>query len=642
MQHFSPGAHQMAADTHPTQTMHDAFAHVRENGTASQLQDIRKATSLFTLHGIEGPMLASFPAAVTAFEKACPKFLKTKAPLLRLIDGAGISEDTYKQNWRAAKRLIETVTGQAAQRAERKSRNDCYSDLLARIQALIDVGIVPHQAISGLASLIDALRKSHVTLQEFQTTHLVGLQENSSAAAWKKIKSGLVVLDGLRAHHSMLPFLPAHLLAPSIKARVPYHELPAHLKSEAKAWIDRASREQTDPEFADVAKPLSKKDRAVYAAAFRCLGTTMSLQGVDLSVEPTLIALCQEKRLKAAITSWRFDDDRTARTHFSYANKIALALERNGHASEGAYIRRLIKDYTYFQEGRNASKTMGRSVKKWCMNLLGCPKKTALFQTQHLYYYALGLQALKDAREANIDLRSVANPRTMKALPKQQRSRAKEMLRRARLFGVMAAYAAIELEGAPYRRSNVLSLRHQGPRKTFFDQMSGKNPKATIKFPNEELKNGKFLSARGEELEAIEIQNRTGEDCGVEILRWYRDEIRTLFPEGSNTNCLFPPITRAATSESGLSIGTFNNWLSEASAEIGLPMTSHNFRHGYCSIEINSGGRSMMDLAKIMGDQESTVRRFYAWINVRQSNADLQDDVARRRAEIIREKRAAG
>ena len=50
----------------------------------------------------------------------------------------------------------------------------------------------------------------------------------------------------------------------------------------------------------------------------------------------------------------------------------------------------------------------------------------------------------------------------------------------------------------------------------------------------------------------------------------------------------------------------------------------------------------MMDLAKILGDQESTVRRYYAWINVRQSNADLQDDVARRRAVIIREKRAAG
>ena len=630
----------MTADTHSTKTMDDAFAHVREKGTASQLQDIRKATSLFTLHGIEGPKLASFPADVAAFEKACPKFAKTRTSLLRLIEGAGISGETYKQNWRAAKRLIETVTGEAEQRIERKSRNDCYSDLLKKVQTLIDVGLVSHKTVVGLAALIDALRKSDVTLREFRSTHLVGLQENSTAVEWQKMKKGIVVLDSLRAHRLMLDMLPPYPLAPNIKARVPHHTLPPHLEAELDTWISQASREQTDPEFSDMGQPLSEEDRAVYRAAFRLLCTDLSNQGVELRSQATLLSLCTPPNMKAIIPSWRFDDNRTARTHFSYANKIALALERNGAASEAKYIRRLIESDAYLQEGKNASKTMARGVKKWCMSLLGCPKKTALFQTQHLHYYALGLEALQEARTADIDLQSVSASSTMMKLPRKERRLAKKLLRRTRLFGLMAAYAAIELEGAPYRRSNVLTLRHQGPRKTFFDHMSDKPQKAIIKFPNEELKNGKFLTERGEELEAVEILNRTNEDCGIEILRWYRDTIRPLFPEAANTHCLFPPIEEAKTNESGFCPATLSLWMAEASAAIGLPLTSHNFRHGYCSIEINSGNRSMIDLAKILGDQEATVRRYYAWINVQQSNADLQNDVARRRAAIIRQKKA--
>jgi hypothetical protein len=224
----------------------------------------------------------------------------------------------------------------------------------------------------------------------------------------------------------------------------------------------------------------------------------------------------------------------------------------------------------------------------------------------------------------------------MAALSEFDRGRAKTLLRRARMFGLLAAYSTIALEGAPYRRANILSIRHTGPKKTIFLHLGGRDPHACIKFPNEELKNGRRLTERGEELEAVTIRKRAEGDFGPEILSFYRDKIRPLFPEAEKTHCLFPPIEHVGTPETGFQAGTFDIWLAEGSAEIGIPLSSHNFRHGFCSIDINEGRRSMEDLARIMGDTVATIQRFYSWIDGKRSVQAVQQDTARRRAEIVR------
>ena len=49
--------------------------------------------------------------------------------------------------------------------------------------------------------------------------------------------------------------------------------------------------------------------------------------------------------------------------------------------------------------------------------------------------------------------------------------------------------------------------------------------------------------------------------------------------------------------------------------------------------------RSMEDLAKIIGDTTTTVQNYYAWINKKQSVLNVQQDTARRRAEIMKAQR---
>ena len=130
------------------------------------------------------------------------------------------------------------------------------------------------------------------------------------------------------------------------------------------------------------------------------------------------------------------------------------------------------------------------------------------------------------------------------------------------------------------------------------------------------------------------------DDQGPEILKFYLKEIRPLFPEAEKTHCLFPPIDHAHTTETGFVFGTFDIWLAEGSAEIGLPLCSHNFRHGYCTIAINQGDVSIEDLAKIMGDQVATLRKNYAWINGAASVVAVQKNTSRRRAENAKRRQA--
>lgn len=268
------------------------------------------------------------------------------------------------------------------------------------------------------------------------------------------------------------------------------------------------------------------------------------------------------------------------------------------------------------------------------------PQKTALFDSQHYDYFRLALEALATARTEGFELRSLSYPAQMASLPDVERARAKHLLRRARMFGVLAAYAAIALEGAPYRRQNILRIRHTGPKKTMHLHLTGSSPHAIVKFPNEELKNGKQLTERREELEPVTIRKIYKDDQGPEILKFYLKEIRPLFPEAEKTHCLFPPIDHAHTTEAGFVFGTFDIWLAEGSAEIGLPLCSHNFRHGYCTIAINQGDVSIEDLAKIMGDQVATLRKNYAWINGAASVVAVQKNTSRRRAENAKRRQA--
>lgn len=627
----------MTEETSKTPTMQDAVAHVESHGSNSQQQDIRKARSAFAIHGFEGPDFDHFPAVLTEYEKAVPRLHGSMPALQALIHTAGITEGTYKQQQRAGRRLIEAVTGAQSAKIERKSRDDDWAELLRQVDVLLSAGFYPKQNRIALTALVDWCRAKEVAPQTLTSDLVQQWLSAAHTAQRKKLRNGLKALDALRSTDRLRPQLPPYPVTPAAKPASRLASLPDPLQHAINDWVDVAAREQVeDPRYAHLAGTLSAPTRAKYSAATSLYVQTLLQQKPELATETCLSRLVSESHVEMVFAEWAKSDTYAARTLSGYATDFSTLLQRNGHSDVGTYAIGLTKILPRLVEGRSAAKTMSPRVKKWCQTLLRDPKKTCLFQIQHLEYYSRALEALAAAKQQGLDLKALSNPGVLATLPDKNRSSAKAALRQVRMFGMMAAYAAIALEGAPFRRQNMLSLRHTGPNKTMHLHLSGRSPHVIIKFPNEELKNGKYLSERGEELEPITVEKRSTGDHAVEIIKFYLREVRPLFPEADKTHTFFPPIENAVASTDGFVKETFYIWLAEASAAIGLPMNSHNFRHGYCSIDINEGRRSMEDLAKILGDTVAVVQRNYTWINAKQSVLNVQKDTARRRAEILR------
>lgn len=627
----------MIHDTSVVPTMKHAIAYMEAHGTASQKQDIRKAKIAFALHNIEAADLDTFPADLAIFDQRVPKLTGTMPGLQKLIHAAEISDSTYKQAWRAARRLIEFLIGAKTERLERRAREDVWAELHRRVAASAAAGLVNRFTVKGLSALMDTCREHSLNPADLNSEIVDELLNTAGVHKRKTLRKGLKALDSLRDIPRLVDFLPSNPVTPKPKTTGRLTTLPPHLQISIVSWVDHAAREKiADARYEHLAEPLSESARYRYSAAVSLFVETLLNAGVDLPQGTHLANLFSPERVDLVFGEWTSTKTHAPRTLYHYTIDLAALLSRHGLADDAAYVAGLTSILGRLKEGRAAGNRMSPKAKRWCEALLRNPGRVALFDRQHLEYFRLLIEAVDAARAEGLDLRKVAHHEEMATLSDPERSRARHLLRRARMFGVLSAYAAIALEGAPFRRQNILGIRHAGPKKTVHLHLKGKNPHAIVKFPNEELKNGKWLTERGEELDPITIQRRYQGDYGPEILKFYLDEIRPLFPEADRTHCLFPPVLRAETTESGLITGTFDLWLAEGSAEIGLPLSSHNFRHGYCTIAINDGRVSMEDLAKIMGDTVATLRRHYAWINGAASVAAVQKDTARRRAEHAR------
>lgn len=614
----------MTSHRSTTRTLADAIAIVEATGAASQRQDVRKAQSLFRLHGLDGASLMTFPCDAVAFEAACPKYRSDNLPVIRLVAESGLRPDTYKQLWRAARRLIDA--GHVAPDAAKPvTEQDAWSELLHRMEQLQKVGLVSSKAHLAISPFVRAFRPTGRTPRDLGRDSVAQAISAATSSERRKLKQASRAFDSLRAVPALVDLLPEIELGCGPRQRA-VRLRPAHLDVEIDSWVESAAREQVDggPE----AEKNSAGSRGVYQAALRAY--------VDVAqhIEPAaarLKDLFTPSIVDQVVTAWIRAGQRDERTHYSYAVTLVATLGRMGHGEVADHLHNRIGKMSAFHAGRAKQMSMSPKVKRWCRALLADPQNAKKFLTQHVSYYQRAEAAFVAARQDGIDLQMAADPAQLATLSTARRRIAKRHLQTAQRFGLMAAYSAIAIEGAPLRRSNQLSLRWTGPRKTFHDHLRDKKaPRAIIRIPVEELKNKKALLERGEELEPIEIRRRSSASCAVEILRWYLEKIRPLFGGAIGSDCLFPPLAPARVITEGLCIGTFDKWIASCSSEIGFPLTSHNYRHGQCTLYLADGKGSIEDLARLLGDRPETIKRYYGWIDSARSHARVQDDIARR------------
>jgi integrase len=553
---------------------------------------------------------------------------------MRDLDGE-FGVDTYKQYQRAGRRLIDRFTGELNAAAERRARTDAWAVLIARLDDLAATGLIARGRVSTVKSLADIARRVGLLPKDLLPDQIDVLRAAiRHSSEWDKVLKALRFLDSVRVHALLGGHLPA---APFGQVETKWRRvfvIPPSVGDQIDVWVDRAAREQIeDARFAHLAAPRSEDYRARLTAALRNYCYTAEETGeVCLADTACLSELFKATVIDATVGHWIEISSKPGGLSLGsiadYCSDLLVLLSRNGFGEFASYLAGLCDVHRDIRAGRIQRKTMSQKNQAWCRALLADEKKIEIFDTQHFLYWEEAKQALAEARAANLDLKDLVASNRIEKLPKKTRSIAKGILRRVRMFGTCAAFAAIELEGAPFRKTNTLDLMRDGPKQTFFDHSDHPDPHFTIIIPNELLKNGDALTRRGEELPPIEIRDISPSDRGYAIMRWFIDEIRPLFPGSDTSAFLFPSCGGGS---ERLAERTFDTWLYLCSSAVKLPLTPHNFRHGYVSIQYAADRSSLGDLAIILGDTESTLRRYYRFIDRSRTAREIQDSVRSRR-----------
>jgi hypothetical protein len=615
--------------TAPVHTLAACISWGATHEISNRRTEAGRLKSLCEWRGVTMADLAQMAASVPLYlEKIAPKFDATDEDLVRDLEGK-YSFDTYQQYQRAGCRLIKHFTGEYDAAAERKARNDEWSPLISLLWDLASAGLVSKASIATVEQLADICRRINLGPRDLEPDRIPDLRAVIlHTTEWPKVLKALRFLDRSRIHPCLLVLLPDAPFGRIDDSWRRVFILPPKISEMVEAWASRASREKVaDERFEKYAEPLSAKTFSHRRTVLRNYVSTADEAGaVSLAEVCDLAELFEPAVIDATIEHWVETSSApgglTFRSISDYCDELLVILSRNGLADEADYLDGLRCAHRHIKAGRRESSIMAAKNQTWCQTLLASDEKVEVFETQHVLYWKTAKEALAEADAAGLNLRDLVTPKSLARLPKKKRVLAGKLIAKARKFGVCAAFAAIELEAAPFRKTNTLDLAWKGPTPTFFDHSSSADPHFTIIIPNELLKNGKSLTKRGEQLPPIEIRDKVPSDHGFKILRWYIDEIRPLFAGARHSSRLFPSCLAGS---GRLSDTAMDLWLFQCSTAIGLPLTPHNFRHGYVSIQYEADRSCLGDLAIIMAISESTLRRHYRFIDRIRTVREVQD-----------------
>lgn len=617
------------------------FGKAQENATIQQYAT--HLERMFRKRGYKDRHLDTLEGSLEVYFQVAPKYRKGNSDLNARILDWGITPTTYKQYQSDGRRMVETVTGELQKRLARRERQDGFARLQAIVPDLVSAGLLKASQARNLPRLIDLARARGLDMSAMTRDRVISLREDClSSDEWTRVKQGAAFLDYLRQFPTCLQLLPADEIGSLTGVLRIDTALPSFLDAEAQTWVRDATvvyhqEMLTEEARCATAKEYSESCKAVYIASLRTYMRAVqndcnltAVNGLTALFRPDLIEKTLTRLCKKSGTS----DGLAPRTLFSYALILKRTLAAQGLAEEASKVEQLMKALPVLIQGQSASKMMSPKVESWCRNLLNDPVAMELFESQHFSYAERALSALELADLEGIDLLAYSRSPDTQPISLDRSRLAAELLRQARMYGVCAAFAAIELEGAPFRKSNVISdLRLSGHPQTFFDHRDDKTrPRLEIHIPNELLKNGDAMTRRNQHLPRFVFDKDGLGAEGYRILSFYLACIRPLFGGAALSDHIFPALEPEARP---LVISTFDGWLMECSMQIGLPLLPHNFRHGVCTIEIFHDPTCYPELETQTGDTEVTLRQHYAFIDRERQTRTLQQKRYERRAQRV-------
>lgn len=508
-----------------------------------------------------------------------------------------------KKNLSAA---INGATGVIAEKASRGARIDGWHRLIERLRLLLPsladsepaldpYKIIAVQAFAGLArSLeIDACDVvGDVSQWLYRAAENAG-QRNACAEAIALMNAVRKLDDGELM--ACLPRMPIMFARP----KKPEHiEIPQMLDQEIEVWVHVATRgawSPTDETFEQgvAAKPYQSAVRKV-------VKTALAIHAIDSESLTIAFAFADTTLTEVVRTwrEWRADADPRAIDTFTargYLERVQTFLERNGEASE--HIGTLLKTDRWLTSNPGSRKGMPPRTQNFCRRVVRDLQARGAFLALHIRYRKAAEYHLQKAKK----------------FPPSAASH----LKKARSYGTIAAFAALETDATPLRIGSALPITFRGNDPCLRLAPNTKND-GHLFVPPEMTKTGKPISA------PISAKNRTR---GLQTLHWYERKIRPLYPHAGQNDFFFPSVQAR---NKPLPYSTFKKWWTRTIQEFGFPgMTPHMFRHGQASILVANNPGDWAYVMARLGDALSTCMEYYGWVDEERLILEGQNQLTR-------------
>lgn len=541
----------------------------------------------------------------------------THFPALKQI-GAGPLPGTDRSFWQSkssyakwrevVRRRIRTTLGLVDAQKKLRARSDGWTPFLETLEDLSkDHGPVHSGTLGAIRTFSDRARAAGIDPMDLTADIVPPFLEKMPAHDRNASERVLKALARHRIFPQIAAFLPSDFdtdyLIPNARTPVPEAVRGMIVKMVEAARYDQSTYDDvTESCIENFNDTTAETYRAALVALARAAQET---QSVNLASLDRLDPLFKSPVRIAVIRHWtdlsQTDDGFSLRTAADYVRIVAQIGHANGLKTK-KWLQSL-KSNPDLREGHARGETMSPKNRKFCENLIHNPAVVRTFLRQHVLY-----------RDRAEDILATDKPLT------------KTQLRAARRLATCAAFAAIEIRGAGVRKGSALSAECGGVGQNLFRKISGDKRVFEFRIAKKDMK--------GEYVELPPIHVRDDKYCGYEVLDWYLTTARPLFDFANPEFCEKENCARAThlfvseRSANPLTGSMLYKWLTRSSAEIGLPMCPHNFRHGFATLLLARSWSNRGRAAAYLGCSVGVLDTYYGWIDKRQKLEEVQDLLA--------------